>query len=264
MANSPTPTLVTGGTGTLGSLIVRRLVQDGETEVRVLSRRAAPVRGDGAAWFTGDLAASRGLRRALEGVDTVVHCAHAPGSPLEEVSAAANLLTEAARAEVRHFAYISIVGIDYVPLRYYRSKLAVEDLIEESGLPYTILRATQFHELIAWALGQAERLPFVPVPGGFWFQPVAADEVAARLVELVRKEPAGPAVGLGGPEVRSVESLAKSYERIRGRHRPVKRIPIPGKTASAFRSGANLAADRPIGRQTWEEYLNSSVGDSGE
>ncbi|KIH98963.1 hypothetical protein LP52_09705 [Streptomonospora alba] len=261
MAKNPTPILVTGGTGTLGSLIVRRLAEGGDTEVRVLSRRAAPAQGNGATWFTGDLAAGRGLRRALEGVDTVVHCAHAPASPLEEVSAAANLLTEAAQAGIRHFVYISIVGIDYVPLRYYRGKVAVEELIEESGLPSTILRTTQFHELIDWTLSQAERLPFVPVPQGFWFQPVAAGEVAQRLVELAREEPAGRAVGMGGPEVRSIESLAESYELIRGRRRPVKKIPVPGKTASAFRSGANLAAGRPVGRQTWEDFLESPAGE---
>ncbi|GAA4918688.1 SDR family oxidoreductase [Streptomonospora salina] len=257
MAINPTPTLVTGGTGTLGSRVVRRLVQDDDTEVRVLSRRAAPAESRGARWFTGDLAAGRGLRRALDGVDTVVHCAHAPAFPLEEISAAAHLLTEATRARIRHFLYISIVGVDYVPLRYYRSKLAVEDLIEESGLAFTILRTAQFHELVDRLLSGVVRLPFVPVPAGFWFQPVAADEVAERLVGLARESPEGRAHDMGGPEVRSVESLAASYERIRGRQRPVKKVPIPGKTASAFRTGANLASGRPVGCRTWERHLHT-------
>ncbi|MUL44045.1 NAD(P)H-binding protein [Streptomonospora sp. PA3] len=263
MAKNPTPILVTGGTGTLGSRIVRRLADDdGETEVRVLSRGPAPAQGDGQRWFTGDLVAGSGLADALTGVDTVVHCAHVPGSPLDEVSAGANLLTEAAKAGVRHFIYISIVGIDYVPFRYYKGKLAVEELIGESGLPSTILRTTQFHELLDWVFGQAESFPFIPVPSGFWFQPVAADEVAEHLVELARQEPAGRAVDMGGPQVRAVEGLAESYERIRGRRqRPVRRIPLPGKTAAAFRSGANLAPGHPDGKQTWEDYLQRSAGE---
>ncbi|GAA4957569.1 NAD(P)H-binding protein [Streptomonospora halophila] len=264
MANKPTQTLVTGGTGTLGRLIVRRLADDEDTEVRVLSRRAAPAQGDGAKWITGDLAADRGLDRALEGVDTVVHCAHVADSPVGEVSAGANVITAAARAGISHFIYISIVGIDYVPLGYYKGKLAVEELIEESGLPSTILRATQFHELLDWLFGQAGRLPVVPVPAGFWFQPVAADEVAERLVGIARQEPAGRAVDMGGPEVRSIESLAESYEHIRGRGRPVKRIPFPGEIAGAFRSGANLAAGHADGRQTWEEYLSAAEEEPGE
>ncbi|MDT0305251.1 SDR family oxidoreductase [Streptomonospora wellingtoniae] len=264
MANNPTPILITGGTGTLGRRIVRRLADDDDTEVRVLSRRAAPTQGDGARWITGDLASDQGLDQALTGVDTVVHCAHVAGSSLGEVSAGANVITAAARAGVRHFIYISIVGIDYVPLSYYKGKLAVEELIEESGLPSTILRATQFHELIDWLLGQPERLPVVPVPAGFWFQPVAADEVAGRLVDIAREGPGGRAVDMGGPEVRSVESLATSYESIRGRSRPVKKIPFPGEVARAFRSGANLAAGNADGRQTWEEYLSAAVEGPGE
>ncbi|QBI51876.1 SDR family oxidoreductase [Streptomonospora litoralis] len=262
MANNPTPTLVTGGTGTLGHLIVRRLAEDGDAEVRVLSRRAAPAQGNGEHWFTGDLAADRGLDRALAGVETVIHCAHAPGSPIEEVRAAANLLTASARAGIGHFVYISIVGADYVPLDYYKGKVAVEELVDDSGLPSTILRTTQFHELLDWAFGKADPLPFLPVPAGFWFQPVAAEEVADRLLELARQEPRGWAVDMGGPEIRSIESLAESYERIRGRRaRNLAKLPLPGKTASAFRSGANLAAGHRDGRQTWEDYLQATAGE---
>lgn len=260
MANNPTPILVTGGTGTLGHHIVRRLEGDDGAEVRVLSRRAAPTRSNGGRWFTGGLASGQGLDRALTDVHTVVHCAHTPKSPGDELSAGANLLTAAARAGVGHFIFISFVGVDYVPFRYYQAKLAVEQLVEESGLPATILRTTQFHELIDWFFNQTNSLPFVPVPTGFWFQPVAADEVAARLVELARQEPAGRAVDMGGPEVRSIESLAEDYQRIRGmQRRPLTKIPIPGRTAAAFRSGANLAAGHADGRQTWEEYLAESA-----
>lgn len=265
MANTSAPpksTLVTGGTGTLGSLIVRRLAEDDGGEVRLLSRRAAPTQANGETWYTGDLAADQGVDRAVAGVDTVIHCAHSPTSPVDEIRAAANLLTASARAGVRHFVYISIVGVDYVPLGFYQAKLAVEELIEESGLPSTILRTTQFHELLDWAFGQADSLPVVPVPAGLWFQPVAADEVAARLVEVAREDPTGRAVDMGGPEVRPIEELAEAYERIRGQNRRrLAKVPFPGKVAAAFRSGANLAAGHPDGRQTWEAYLEASAGE---
>src|SRR5262245_58912794 len=126
--------LVTGGTGTLGRAVVARL-----DSPRVLSRRPGPDR------MVGDLATGAGLAAALSEVDTVIHCATSAGK--NDVTHAQRLI-EAATASRPHIVYVSIVGIDEIPLGYYRTKLAVERLLAESGLPYTVLRATQFHDLI--------------------------------------------------------------------------------------------------------------------
>ena len=288
--------LVTGGTGTLGRIVVGQ-AQAAGTAVRILSRRPSPaaagpdragrdrpgqdrvepdrvepdrpgqdprrVEQDRAEpgrqlvepeWATADLTTGAGLAAALDRVTTIVHCASDPGTPGADLKAAEQLLA-AARDERPHLVYISIVGIDRVPLRYYREKLAVERLIEDSDIPWTILRATQFHDLVLALLQRIVRLPVVPVPAGTSVQPVDAAEVAAHLLRLAKGAPAGRAADLGGPEIRTVVDLARSYLRHAGRRRPVLPVRLPGALARAYREGGLLAPDRAGGGTTWEQFL---------
>ncbi|WP_241255531.1 SDR family oxidoreductase [Candidatus Protofrankia californiensis] len=124
----------------------------------------------GYAWATADLRSGHGAREAVAGVDVVVHCATASRRRLE-AEIARTLLEAARRAGQPYLVYISIVGVDRVPLGYYQGKLAAERLVEESGLPYTILRATQFHDLLRAVFAGAARLPAVPLPD-LRFQPI--------------------------------------------------------------------------------------------
>ncbi|GHI09182.1 nucleoside-diphosphate sugar epimerase [Streptomyces cellostaticus] len=245
-----TTILVTGGTGTLGRLVTERLRADGH-EVRVLSRHAQP--------YAVDLReGGAGLDAALAGVATVVHCASSPRGGDEQ--AAQHLLAAARRAGVGHLAYISIVGVDRVPFGYYRSKLAVERLIEQSGLGWTVLRATQFHDLLAMFFQGLSRPPVMLVPAGVPDQPVEVAEVAGRLAELAAGAPAGRVPDMGGPEVRSFDSLARAYLRATGRRRAVANVPLLGKTYRAFRTGGHLAPDQAVGKGTFEEYLTRRFG----
>ncbi|MEU8472363.1 NAD(P)H-binding protein [Streptomyces sp. NPDC029006] len=245
-----TTILVTGGTGTLGRLVTERLRADGH-EVRVLSRHTQP--------YAVDLrAGGAGLDAALAGVRTVVHCASSPRGGDEQ--AARNLITAARRAGVDHLAYISIVGVDRVPFGYYRSKYAVERQIEESGLGWTVLRATQFHDLLVTLFQGLAKPPVLVVPAGVPDQPVEVAEVAGRLAALALGAPAGRVPDLGGPEVRTLESLARAYLRATGRRRAVARVPLFGKTYGAFRAGGHLAPDRAEGKVTFEEHLARRFG----
>ena len=90
-----------------------------------------------------------------------------------------------------HLVYISIVGVDQVSFGYMRSKLEAERIVAESGLPWTILRVTQFYDLILTGARTAQSLPLIPVPAGFLVQPIDPAEVAIRLVELALGEPVG-------------------------------------------------------------------------
>jgi uncharacterized protein YbjT (DUF2867 family) len=100
------------------------------------------------------------------------------------------------------------------------------------------------------------KLQVVPLPAGFWVQPVEADEVAARLVELALGEPAGLVPEMGGPRVYGASDLLRGYLRAtKRRRRPIVPVPLPGKAARALRAGANLAPDRAVGHRTWEEFL---------
>jgi uncharacterized protein YbjT (DUF2867 family) len=245
-----TTILVTGGTGTLGRLVTERLRGDGH-EVRVLSRHAQP--------YAVDLReGGGGLDAALDGVDTVVHCATSPRGGDER--AATNLIAAARRAGVAHLVYISIVGVDRVPFGYYRSKLAVERLVEESGLGWTVLRATQFHDLVAQVFQVLAKAPVVLVPARVRDQPVEVAEVADRLAELATGAPAGRVADLGGPEVRTFESLARAYLDATGRRRAVVKVPLAGKAYRGFRTGGHLAPGRAVGKRTFEEYLAMRFG----
>ena len=220
--------LVTGGTGTLGRLVVPRL-RDAGREVRVLSRRTREA-GDGVEYVTGDLATARGSKTAVDGTEIIVHCA---GSSKGDEDKARNLVRAASRAGARHLVYISVVGADRIPVvsgidramfGYFASKLAAERVVADSGLPWTTLRATQFHDLILMVAQQMTKLPVIPVPAGVRFQPVDAGEVAARLVELALGAPAGLVPDMAGPRVYSGG-------------RPAPRIPAGSPQAPADGAG---------------------------
>ncbi|MFJ4688558.1 SDR family oxidoreductase [Streptomyces sp. NPDC088789] len=246
-----TTILVTGGTGTLGQHVTELLRADGH-EVRVLSRHAQP--------YAVDLREGGGvLDVALAGVDVVVHCASTPRGGDER--AAGHLIEAARRARVRHLVYISIVGVDAVPLGYYRSKLAVERLIEASGLGWTVLRTTQFHDLVARVLEVLGRMPVLVLPAGVGGQPIEVREVAARLAELAVGAPAGRVADMGGPEVRSLASLARAYGVAAGRRRrAVVRVRLFGRVYRAFRAGGHVVPGPGAGVGTFEGYLGERFG----
>ena len=258
------PILVTGGTGTLGRRVVP-LLQEAGRPVRVLSRSAREPEA-GIEYVTGDLATGEGVEAAVEGVETILHLA---GSTKGDEEKARNLVRAAAGAEVRHLVYISVVGADRVPVAsgvdramfgYFEAKLGAERAVAESGLPWTTLRATQFHDLLLTTVKGMAKLPVIPVPTGFQVQPVDTGEVAARLVELALGEPAGLVPDLAGPRTYRMGEAIRGYLRAGHKHRALVPLRLPGKGARAFRAGANLAPDRAVGRRTWEDFLAAQVG----
>ena len=257
------PLLVTGGTGTLGRLVVLRL-RDAGYDVRVLSRSRHQGRL-GVEFVTGDLGTGEGIEAAVASAEVVVHCA---GTTKGDEEKARHLVRAAARAGTRHLVYISVVGADRIPVvsgidramfGYFRSKLAAEQVIAESGLPWTTLRSTQFHDLILMTVEQLAKMPVIPVPAGFRFQPVDTAEVATRLGELALAAPAGLVPDMGGPQVYELTELVRSYLQARGKRRPILPIRVPGRAAQAFREGANLTPKHAVGRRTWEDFQAARV-----
>src|SRR5713101_179139 len=255
--------LITGGTGTLGRLVVSRL-RDAGCKVRVLSRRSREA-GEGIEFVTGDLATGEGIEAAVEGAEIIIHCA---GSSKGDEEKALNLVRAASRAGARHLVYISVVGADRIPVvsgvdramfGYFASKLAAERVVADSGLPWTTLRSAQFHDLCLTTARQMVRLPVIPVPAGIRFQPVDAGEVAGRLVELALGKPAGLVPDMAGPRVYGMADLLRGYLRARGKHRMMVPVRLPGKAARALRAGANLAPERAVGHRTWEDFLAERV-----
>jgi uncharacterized protein YbjT (DUF2867 family) len=225
--------LVTGSTGQLGRPTVSLLREAGH-DVRGFSRSS-----------DGDLTTGAGVAEALDGVDTLVHLAHVPST---------SLFDAAVGAGVRHTVLISIVGIDDIPLAYYRQTRAIERGLVESGLPHSILRSTQFHSFVE-AVFRAQRFSPVLIAPAFSFQPIAVGEVAARLAELAIGAPQGRVPDIGGPEKSTALELGQEWKSAVGAHRPLLRVALPGATMRGFAAGHNLVPGTPYGRGTFAEYL---------
>lgn len=244
--------LVTGGTGTVGRVVVDHLTAAG-ADVRVLSRGRRRHQRTDVEHVIGDVGTGAGLDAAMDGVDVIVHC----------VVSTEHLVAAAKRAGSPHLVYISIVGIDRVPFGFYRTLRAEERLVAGSGLPWTVLRATQFHDLIAVLFRMLAKAPIMPLPSGLSFQPVDVSEVGERLAGLALGEPVGRAPDFGGPQVRAIDDLARSYLAIVGKRRLVVPIRLPGKAFRAFRAGGNLAPESAAGTITFEQYLRRQL-DAGQ
>ena len=251
--------LVTGGTGTLGSALVPKLSGD----VRVLSRSTGPT------YVTGDLTTGEGIDAAVEGADVIIHLA---GASKGDERTTATLIDAAKRAGSPHVVFISVVGADRVPFvtrtdralfGYIASKRAAEQVVAESGLPWTTLRATQFHDLAFKTVNGMAKLPVIPVPSGLRWQPIETREVADRLVALALGAPAGLVDDIAGPRIYGMAELLRGYLNATGKHRVLLPIRLPGRAARAFREGANLAPDHAVGVRTWEEFLAERTSPSG-
>jgi uncharacterized protein YbjT (DUF2867 family) len=240
--------LVTGGTGTLGRAVTRCLLDSG-AQVHVLSRGRRPP--GPAPQVVGDVKTGEGLAEALTGVDTIVHCA--VGGPADR------LVEAAGRSGTPHLVYPSIVGVDRVPLGYYQRKLADEQLISDSGLPWTVLRATQFHDLVAAMFRVLGTPRIMFVPAGWSFQPIDVRDVGAQLATLAQGGAAGRVPDIGGPEVSGVANLAHRYLAEVDKHRPVVSIRLPGRVSRGYRAGGNLVPDRAVGAIPFERYLDEQL-----
>jgi uncharacterized protein YbjT (DUF2867 family) len=253
------PIVVTGGTGTLGRLVVTRLHNAGH-RVRVLSRHAGDVQG--VEYVLADLDTGEGVEPGLAETSVIIHCA---GSAKGDENKAQHLVRAASGGGARpHLVNISVVGADRIPVvsridramfGYFAAKRGAEEVIAGSGLPWTTLRATQFHELAFSTAEQLARLWVLPVPVGFRFQPVDSGEVADRLVELALGRTAGMTPDLAGPRAYAMAELVRSYLQAVGERRPILPVGVPGRAARAIRHGANLALEHADGRRSWEDYL---------
>ncbi len=245
--------LVTGGSGVLGSQVSAALARRRHA-VTVASRNPEPI--DGCDSMTLDIATGRGLEQ-LTDYDTILHLASHPTRFKEvDIEGTRHLLEQARTTGTQHLVTISIVGVDDHPFPYYRAKLAMEKLVTEGGVPWTLIRTTQFHELVPRFVDTLPNLGFVPAPSKVRLQPISRSVVAERLVALVESGASGRVDDLGGPEVLDLVEMARAYLRTIGSHRPVVPFPIFGHWAAGFRDGRMLVSS-PTAGQTYAEYLSS-------
>ncbi len=211
-----------------------------------------------------DLTTGAGLAEALVGVEAVVDVASVQTLKDEESrnffgSVTRHLLDAEQAAGIGHHVALSIVGIDRAPHGYYAGKVLQEELVTGGSVPWTVLRATQFHEFAAQVHGQMTIGPFVLVPR-LRSETVAARDVAKRLVELVEAGASGRVADLGGPEQAWMADLSRAWARARGDTRPLLGVPLPGQLGRAMRDGTLVSgAGADHGTTTFAEWLRDQA-----
>lgn len=253
--------LVTGGAGTLGRVVVGAANAAGHRAV-TMSRKPAPDASVAPRWATANIVSGEGLAAAVADMDAIIHAASDPrGDPAADEEGTRRVAEAAKAARVRHLVFVSIVGIDKIPLPYYERKLAAERALAASGQPYSILRATQFHSFIDFLFGKsAAYMPLVmPLPAGYQVQSVGLEDVAARLMRAIEEGPEGLLPDFGGPERMSARQAARIWREVRGVRKKIVSFPSFNATSRGFRAGYNtLPADTSPenrGRLSWREWL---------
>ena len=244
---------IVGGTGTLGRQVVSQLRAHGH-EVRVLSRNAPE--------FPVDLTTGVGLDKALVGCDVVVDASNNASRTASAtlVDGTRRLLAAGQQAGVAHHVCVSVLGCELVPVAYFKVKAEQENVVEQGSVPWTIVRATQFHEYVAAMMDAAARYGVVPVPRAV-LQPVASAEVAAIVADIAADGPRRGRVQIAGPGVASVADLARTWRRAAGRRAVLVPLPLPGALGRALRGGVLTSAHPDVrGRQTFEDWTTAQGG----
>jgi uncharacterized protein YbjT (DUF2867 family) len=243
---------VVGATGTAGTPIAAELERLGN-DVRHLSRgsKTHPV----------DLLTGEGLDAALDGCEAVIDASNVTGSAKKArallVEGGARLLEAEARAGVGHHVCLSIIGIDRVPIAYYGVKQEQELLVREATVPWTIVRATQFHQLVDWAfssLARARILPRASAP----LQPIDPVDVASAVAGVVAGTPLQDTMTIAGPQIQPIAELARTWKAASGKKALLLPLPLLGKAGLGLRAGGltDPAPDQQ-GTVTFEKWLAS-------
>lgn len=254
--------LVTGGNGHLGKYIVDILLEKG-LKTAVLTTQTNNSVQNNLEFFKGDLFENYGLKEAAAGAEVIIHCASNPRNFQQtDIEGTKNLLEAIDQKTIKHFIYISIVGIDKSDYPYYQGKLAVENSIANSGIPFTILRTTQFHDFVLNMIkaleNQSKEYDVMKIPSGLRFQSVAVQEVASLLAVLALESPKGVMEDFGGPEVLHFEEMVETYFKINKSNKKLELEQPEDIRHKLFTTGVYLCPENNFGKQTWKEYAASS------
>lgn len=244
--------LVTGATGQLGSALLRQL-KNTDYHVKITSRRKPE--NVNFEWVYCDLLTGEGLEEAVNDVDVVIHAVTSPrkDSDIIDVSGFNKFLDTA--QHIKHFIYPSIVGIEDIPMKYYRNKYQAEELLRNSSVPHTIVRATQFHSFVENLFLSKPLFKRYLVPGDIKIQSVDVDEFAAHLIRMINVGPQGKTEDFAGPEILTLREMAELKIKVNNESNKVVSLSFPGKLYRALLNGKNTNDHRKVGKVTFEEFL---------
>jgi len=272
--------LVAGGTGFVGSGIVRELARRGKP-VAVLTRNASRAKrspGLDVEYREGDVTRPESLARAMNGVEEVVGCHQFPNSPIEnpgkgytfekvDAEGTENLVRAAKAAGVKRYVYLSGAGAAPEGPHWFRAKWRAETAVRESGLTYTILRPSWVYgpedRSLNRFLGISRFLPFVPLIGNAGkqrMQPVFIDDVGRAVAESLDNPAAADQIfELGGPDVMSMTEVVRTALQVAGRKRLLLSSPKPIMKLVA--SVLQFAPGRPLTTDAVDFITGDAVGD---
>lgn len=249
--------LVTGSTGHLGSTLLKQL-KGTDYKIKITSRRKPEGLGQ-FDWVYSDLSSGEGLEEAIKDVDVIIHAATSPikNSKMVEVLGFKRFLGK--MEHVKHLIYPSIVGIDEIPFKYYKQKFEAEELLKNSSIPHTIVRATQFHNFVENLFISKPLFKRYVIPGNFKFQSVDVSEFASHLIGLVEKDPQGRADDFGGPVIMTLKEMVELKIKKNNESNKVLSISFPGKLYKSISEGRNTNSFRKMGKITFEDYLSNKI-----
>lgn len=253
--------LITGGTGALGSEIVTQMINDSIHQLFILSSRKSYLPPPGSQVIHGNLATNEGLYEALANTDIIIHCASNPKDAMNvDFTGTANLVKAINKNKKIHLIYISIVGVDKSAYPYYNIKAKVEKMIAESGITFSVLRTTQFHNFV---LSMIQSFPIcnghLMVPEGMRFQSIDIKDVANRLIKLTDEEPSGLLPDMGGPEILGIREMVMVYQNVFGQSDILKVAATDNERHNLFRTGINLCNLNIDVKITWEQFLHRQL-----
>lgn len=253
--------LLLGATGSLGRSLNAELAQRGHV-VRAASRRERPATEGRTRWVRVDLRTGDGLRQAIEGADAVIDAANVrslrrPVLNAVLVDGTSRVLDACHGLGEVHYVGISIVGIEQVPYGYYRAKLRQEAVIESGPTPWSLLRATQFHELVDQMITAASRLPVMVLPTAIKAQPIDVADVARLLADAAERPAAGRLPEVGGPREHTLGELAQQWMRVRQRQKRLMRLPLPKRVGEPLETGA-LCTQYAVNGRDFAAWLASA------
>ncbi|UOY92349.1 NmrA family NAD(P)-binding protein [Ectobacillus sp. JY-23] len=249
--------LITGASGQLGSALIRQL-KDSEHEVRMTSRSKPSNIGD-FEWIYSDLLLEDGLDEVIKDVDVVIHTATSPMKHTKKVDVLAFEKLLEKLGHIKHFIYPSIIGIEHIPLYYYKCKCEAETLLKNSSIPYTIVRTTQFHSFVESLMLSKTICNRYIIPGNFKFQSVDTDDFAKHLIQIANHTPEGKTVEFGGPHIMTLKEMAAHKIHINKETRKILNFSFPGKLYKSLVEGKNTTSAEARGETTFEEYLKNQL-----
>jgi uncharacterized protein YbjT (DUF2867 family) len=250
MTQSP-QILITGGTGLLGRAVCEIL--DGRNISYLIASHQETVPPNGVYM---DLSTGKGMEEAVSNKTVILHLASDKKQPNNDVQGTARLLhTIKSQGLTPHFIYISIVGVEELPLPYFKQKAQVEQLVMQSGLPYSIVKATQFHEYIDGLLTSFFKFGIGLLPKNVLVQPVSVPIAARALSDLCSTKPTFLSQVLAGPEVLKLQDMATQWLRVQKKNKKYISFSLWGKAGKKLKAGVLTSPKNKQSGLTWSSWL---------